>query len=129
MRELHARRPRSRFVQRTSAITRSPANSLWLLDFTTPRRSPSFRTARNRLSLERSILRAKLKTMALIVVLLAQGRGSLRGQFTTTNFFNWETAPVHPLALSPDRRRLVLCNLPDNRLEVFDVTAGKPIAL
>ena len=26
----------------------------------------------------------------------------LTGQFTTTNFFNWETAPVHPVALSPD---------------------------
>jgi DNA-binding beta-propeller fold protein YncE len=46
----------------------------------------------------------------------------------TTNFFNWETPPVHPVALSPDGARLVICNLPDNRLEVFDVTSGHPVA-
>jgi DNA-binding beta-propeller fold protein YncE len=49
------------------------------------------------------------------------------GQINTTNFFNWETAPVHPVALSPDGTKLVVCNLPDNRLEVFDVTSGKPV--
>src|SRR3954469_6354144 len=51
------------------------------------------------------------------------------GQITTTNFFNWETAPVHPVALSPDGTRLVVCNLPDNRLEIFDVTSGKPLPI
>ena len=43
---------------------------------------------------------------------------------TTNSFVNFETAPVHPVALSPDGLRLVVCNLPDNRLEVFDVTSG-----
>jgi DNA-binding beta-propeller fold protein YncE len=47
----------------------------------------------------------------------------------TTNFFNWETAPVHPLAISPDASTLAVCNLPDNRLELFDITSGKPVAL
>lgn len=46
--------------------------------------------------------------------------------FTTTNFFNWETSPVHPVEISPDGDRLIVCNLPDNRLEVFDISSGKP---
>jgi YVTN family beta-propeller protein len=45
-----------------------------------------------------------------------------------TNFFNWETAPVHPIAVSPDGATLVVCNLPDNRLEFFDISSGKPVA-
>src|SRR5258705_410703 len=51
------------------------------------------------------------------------------GQITTTNFFNWETAPAHPVAISPDGTKLAVCNLPDNRLELFDITSGKPVAL
>ena len=50
-------------------------------------------------------------------------------QVSTNSFFNWETAPVHPVELSPDATKLALCNLPDNRLELFDVTGGKPVAL
>ena len=50
-----------------------------------------------------------------------------RGQITTTNFFNWETAPIHPVALSPDGARLAVCNLPDARVEIFDITSGKPV--
>jgi YVTN family beta-propeller protein len=44
-------------------------------------------------------------------------------------FVNFETAPVHPLALSPDGSRLAVCNLPDGRLEVFDVTSVNPVPL
>lgn len=51
------------------------------------------------------------------------------GQVSTTNFFNWETAPVHPIALSPDATKLAVCNLPDARLEIFDVTSGSPNAV
>ncbi len=51
------------------------------------------------------------------------------GAITMTNFFNWETAPVHPVALSPDGTRLAVCNLPDDRLEIFDVTSGLPVSL
>lgn len=47
----------------------------------------------------------------------------------TGTFFNWETQPVQPLALSPDQTKLVLCNLPDNRLEIFDVTSGQPVPI
>ena len=52
---------------------------------------------------------------------------SLHAQFGTNNFYNWETAPVHPVALSPDGTRLVVCNLPNDRLDVFDVTSGLPV--
>src|ERR1051325_4872910 len=44
-------------------------------------------------------------------------------------FVNFETAPVHPIALSPDHHRLAVCNLADGKLEVFDVTAGRLLAL
>ncbi|HMJ88327.1 MAG TPA: hypothetical protein VK530_00840 [Candidatus Acidoferrum sp.] len=42
------------------------------------------------------------------------------------SFVNWETPPIHPVALSPDGNRLAVCNLPDNRLELFAVTNGVP---
>lgn len=44
------------------------------------------------------------------------------------NFINFETAPVHPVALSPDGRTLAICNLPDGRVELFDVANGIPVA-
>ena len=42
---------------------------------------------------------------------------------------NWESPHVSPLAISPDGTRLFAVNTPDNRLEVFDLTAGTPQAL
>jgi DNA-binding beta-propeller fold protein YncE len=41
-------------------------------------------------------------------------------------FINFETAPVHPIELGPDGRTLAVCNLPDNRIELFDVSSGTP---
>ena len=43
-----------------------------------------------------------------------------------TNYFNFETAPVQPIALGPDGYKLAVCNLPDNRVEFFDVSNGIP---
>ena len=37
----------------------------------------------------------------------------------------FETGPVRPLALAPNRKTLFACNMPDNRLEVFDVTGER----
>ena len=45
------------------------------------------------------------------------------------SFVNFETAPVHPVALNNDGCTLAVCNLPDNRLELFDVTSGVPAPL
>jgi DNA-binding beta-propeller fold protein YncE len=64
----------------------------------------------------------------LLAAVLISGTAAF-GQVSTNSFSNWETPPVHPLALSPDGTRLVLCNLPDNRLEVFSVTNGIPASL
>lgn len=36
-----------------------------------------------------------------------------------TNFVNFETAPVHPIALSPDGNTLAVCNLPAAGVEFF----------
>ncbi|MFP6641692.1 MAG: hypothetical protein VCC04_15715, partial [Myxococcota bacterium] len=41
-----------------------------------------------------------------------------------TDFVEFESGPVRPLALSPDGTRLFACNIPDNRLEIFEVTAS-----
>src|SRR6185436_17915812 len=56
----------------------------------------------------------------------------LRVQFfplTAGSFVNFETAPVHPVALSPDNRLLAVCNLPDGRLELFELTNGLPVSI
>ncbi|MBM3977656.1 MAG: hypothetical protein FJ299_11785 [Planctomycetes bacterium] len=39
----------------------------------------------------------------------------------TAPFLNFESSPVHPLALSPDGSRLVALNTSDARAEIFDV--------
>jgi DNA-binding beta-propeller fold protein YncE len=43
------------------------------------------------------------------------------------SYVNFETAPVHPIALSSDGYTLAVCNLPDNRLELFNVSSGVPV--
>ena len=41
-------------------------------------------------------------------------------------FVNWESPTVHPMEMTPDGLHLLVVNLPDNRLEVFDVSpAGR----
>jgi len=41
-------------------------------------------------------------------------------------FVHFESAHVHPLALTPDATRLLAVNTPDARLSVFDITSGDP---
>ena len=38
------------------------------------------------------------------------------------NYTLFESGPVRPLALSPDKTKLFVCNIPDGRLEIFSVT-------
>ncbi len=42
-------------------------------------------------------------------------------------FVNWETGHVHPIDMTPDGTRLLVCNTADNRLEVFDLTGNVPV--
>jgi YVTN family beta-propeller protein len=43
------------------------------------------------------------------------------------SFVNWETPTVNPIAMTPDGSRLLVGNLADDRLEVFDIASGTPI--
>ena len=61
------------------------------------------------------------------LVTLALFLATARAQAGFTNFVNFETPPVHPVALGPDGRTLAICNLPDNRVELFDVSSGIPV--
>lgn len=63
----------------------------------------------------------------LAVLVAALSAVAAHGAFT--NFVNFETPPVHPIALGPDGRTLAVCNLPDNRVELFDVVNGVPTPL
>ena len=45
------------------------------------------------------------------------------------SFVTFESGQVRPLALSPDGARLFAVNTPDDRLEIFDVSAGRPDAI
>src|SRR5262245_56230061 len=47
--------------------------------------------------------------------------------FGQGSFVNWETAPVHPLDMTPDGTKLLLANTADNRLEIFSLTSGTPV--
>lgn len=44
--------------------------------------------------------------------------------FGQADFMTFESGPVRPVALSPDGSQLFVTNIPDNRLEIFDVAAG-----
>src|SRR5437867_6807684 len=65
--------------------------------------------------------------MATMFVAIGAGLPITASAASTNAFINFETAPVHPVALSPDGSRLAVCNLPDARLEVFDVSSGAPV--
>lgn len=45
---------------------------------------------------------------------------------SAASFVNFETAPIHPVAVSPSGKTLVVCNLPDGRLEVFKLDSDPP---
>jgi YVTN family beta-propeller protein len=44
-----------------------------------------------------------------------------------SSFVNWETGQVHPVDMTPDASRFLVCNTADDRLEVFDVSMGVPV--
>src|SRR6185503_10552838 len=45
------------------------------------------------------------------------------------DFVHFESAHVHPLAMTPDGTRLLAVNTPDNRLAVFDLTGATPVRI
>lgn len=62
-------------------------------------------------------------TAALASPLDASARAS------SQELVNWETPHVSPLALDAVGQRLFVCNTPDGRLEVFDVSGEAPVRL
>src|SRR5580765_3384990 len=75
------------------------------------------------------VSRAHCQFCFLAILVLASIGSCFAARAAITNFVNFETAPVHPIALGPDGRTLAVCNLPDNRLELFDVSSGVPAPL
>jgi len=75
------------------------------------------RTGRGSEMISRESLRARLG-LALTLFLIA-GPAFAQGSYTL-----FESGPVRPLALSADGTKLFVCNIPDGRLEIFDVSAA-----
>ncbi len=61
------------------------------------------------------------KSLALIFLVL--GAPALGAR--PPSFLSFESGPVRPVALAPNRNQLFVVNTPDNRLEIFDVAAGR----
>ena len=56
--------------------------------------------------------------------LLAPALASAAPPPPTDSFVEFESGPVRPLAMSPDGQHLYAVNIPDNRLEIFEVSDG-----
>ena len=59
------------------------------------------------------------RVLALVVIFSCAATAQAQ-----SSFVNWESPPVHPLELTPDGMHLIVANTPDNRVEIFEVTAG-----
>src|ERR1041385_698576 len=71
-------------------------------------------------------MKAHPRSMALLLAIIITGSNqAARG--AAGSFVNFETPPVHPIALSPDGSQLAVCNLADGRLELFDVSSGTAV--
>lgn len=73
----------------------------------------------------------KRVTVALVLALTAIVIGSPMqprtiAQSQESNYRAFEAPQVHPLAITPDRSRLVAVNTPANRLSIFDLTGETP---
>jgi DNA-binding beta-propeller fold protein YncE len=68
----------------------------------------------------RSLVHQALAGMALLLTLAISAAPSL----AQPSFITFESGQVRPVALTPDGSTLLAVNTPDNRLEVFSVTAG-----
>ncbi len=62
----------------------------------------------------------------LLATLLFVGAGPAAAELP---FVNWENHPVRALDLSPDGRMLAVAHTADQRVQLFDVSSGEPIAV
>lgn len=68
-------------------------------------------------------LRNLVKRFWLVCLFVASGAGA------QIPYVNWENHPVHPMDISPDGQMLAITHTADNRLQLFDVSQGTPIAI
>jgi DNA-binding beta-propeller fold protein YncE len=61
----------------------------------------------------------KWPQMLLAMACLSAPLPAVAQGVSTNAFLNFETAPIHPIAMSGDGQVLAACNLPDGRVELF----------
>jgi YVTN family beta-propeller protein len=71
----------------------------------------------------RALANLLLPLLGLALVLTLWG-GPVAAQSPT--FLQFESGPVRPMAMSPDRTRLFVANTPNNTLDVFNITGAAP---
>ncbi|MFT5441269.1 MAG: DNA-binding beta-propeller fold protein YncE, partial [Myxococcota bacterium] len=72
-----------------------------------------------------SAVMARLSNVIGIAALFCALLASLAAPaFAAPSFINFESGQVRPLAITPDGTKLIAVNTPDNRIEVFDISAG-----
>jgi DNA-binding beta-propeller fold protein YncE len=62
-----------------------------------------------------------LQRIAAVSILLL---GAVAPAWAQPSLLAFESGPVRPLAQTPDGTKLLVCNIPDNRLEIFTVSAS-----
>jgi len=62
-----------------------------------------------------------LRSLALLLVFLLSGASAATA---APSFVAFESGPVRPIAMSPDRTRLFVANTPNNTLDIFNITAS-----
>jgi cytochrome c peroxidase len=65
--------------------------------------------------------RTARRLLGTLIALAAVAPGRADAQ---PSFLEFESGPVRPIALSPDGTKLLACNVPDNRLEIFGVSGA-----
>ena len=68
-----------------------------------------------------------LSFLVLVAGLLAAPRNLVSRTAVAEDFTHFESAHVHPIALTPDGSRLLVVNTPDNRVSVFDLSGATPV--
>src|SRR5262245_13834256 len=67
--------------------------------------------------------RRQRRILPSLVLLCPFLRADAAARAAAPSFIAFESGPVRPIALSPDRTRLFVANTPNNTLEIFDIKA------
>jgi YVTN family beta-propeller protein len=72
---------------------------------------------------------AILAGLVLLAGLMALPGHLVSRTAVSPDFVHFESAQVHPLAITPDGNRLLAVNTPDDRLSVFDLSGSAPVRI